>query len=121
MARFGFIRFGCYLLSASWPLSALGQDVADKPDLRLGDEWVFVQTGNEDGKPVDRRWQRRIVELLPDDKVRVTPKYAGIDVFDRSWNYRHPERPTFWPIDFQFPLSVGATWSFASPFGASTT
>lgn len=121
MARFGFIRFGCSLLTAMWSLSALAQEVADKPDLRLGDEWVFREKGVEDGKPVDRTWRRRIVEILPDDKFRVTPKYGSIEVFDRSWNYRHPERPDFWPIDFQFPLRVGASWSFASPYGASTT
>jgi len=121
MPRFCFLKLARCVLAASWTMSALAQDVADKPDLRVGDEWVFVQTGTEDGKPVNRRWQRRIVEMLPDDRIRVTPTYGGVDVFDRSWNPRHPQRPTFWPLDFQFPLSVGAKWSFASPFGASTT
>src|SRR6185369_8426105 len=108
-------------LAVLWPLSAPGQDVAGKPDLRLGDEWVFEYKGNVSGTPFERTWRRRIVEILPDDKFRVAPKYAGVDVFDRSWNRRHPDTPDFWPIDFQFPLRVGASWSYASPFGASTT
>ena len=111
-----FARIACQLLIALWSLSALGQDVADKPDLRLWDEWIFVETGSDEGKPVNRRWRRQIVEILGDDKVRVA-RINGVDVYDRSWNLRHPERPNFWAVDFQFPLRVGAEWSFASPVG----
>lgn len=121
MARLGFRQLACYLLTAVWSLSTHGQDVADKPDLQLGDEWVFVQTGEENGKPVNRQWRRKIVEMLPDETFRVFPKYYGYDVFDRSWNVRLPEQPNSWPIDFQFPLKVGASWSFASPAGAMNT
>jgi hypothetical protein len=97
--------------------STLGQDVADKPDLQLWDEWIFAQTGSDEGKAANRRWWRQIVEILADDKVRVLPRVNGVDVYDRSWNPRHPERPNFWALDFQFPLRVGAEWSYASPVG----
>jgi hypothetical protein len=50
--------------------------------------------------------------------VRVTPSIGEISVFDDSWNPRHPARPEFHPLDFVFPLRVGAEWKFASPPGA---
>ena len=105
-------------LEAIAPLwSTLGQDFADKPELHVGDEWIFAQRGSEDGIAANPRWRRRIVEKLPDDKIRVVPPWRGFDVYDGSWNPRHPERPTSSPLDYQFPLRVGATWSFASPLG----
>lgn len=115
------VRIACVLPTVIWSLSTLGQDVADKPDLQLGDKWIFVQTGSENGKPISRLARRQVVEMLADDKIRVSPRWGEIDVYDRSWNPRHPDRPTFWPLEFQFPLRVGAEWSYASPFGASTT
>jgi hypothetical protein len=104
-----------------WSLSTLGQDVADKPDLQLGDKWTFVYWGRAEGKTFSQPWRRQIVEILADDTIRVSPRYGGIDVYDRSRNPRYPKRPTFWPLDFKFPLRVGAEWSYASPPGASTT
>jgi hypothetical protein len=121
VVRLRLMRFVSYLLVTSWSLPVFGQDVADKPDLRLGDEWVFLETGNEGGKPVNRKWRRKIVEMLPDDTFRVFPKFLDADVFDRSWNVRRPELSNTGSIDFQFPLKVGASWSFASPTGSITT
>ncbi len=95
------------------------QDIVDKPALNVGDLWVFHETGTEAGRPVDRQWRRRIAETLADGMVRVTPKYKGIDVFDASWNPRDPNHPESWAHDFEFPLRVGAEWTFDSPIGAS--
>ncbi len=95
---------------------SLAQPVADKPDLKVGDQWFFRETVIEGGKEVNRPWMRRIEEFLPDEKMRVR-RLAGIDTYDTSWNPIHPDRPEFWPLDFQFPLRVGAEWSFSSPPG----
>ena len=92
--------------------------IADRPGLRPGDQWVFHETGTDAGVSVDRRWSRRVVESLADGMVRVAPPIGDISVFDDSWNPRHPARPEFHPLDFVFPLRVGAEWTFASPPGA---
>jgi len=98
--------------------SAIAEEVADKPELRVGDQILYQQSGSDNGRSVERRWRRRIVERLPDGMFRVEPRMRNIDVFDGSWNHRHPERPDFWPIDFKFPLRVGDAWSYSSPPGA---
>jgi len=98
------------------PLPA--QNIADKPMLKAGDLWVFHQTGTETGKRVDRQWSLRIAGTLADGMVRVTPKHGGTDVYDGSWNPRHPDHPESWGHDFEFPLRVGAEWTFESPIGA---
>lgn len=102
-----------------WPRVSVAQDVASKPELRVGDTWMFHTTGTNDGKAVDYGWRRRIDEISPDGKIHVTRRY-NVDLFDSSWNPIYAERPDFWPVDFQFPLRVGAAWSYASPTGAST-
>jgi len=81
--------------------------------------WTFHTTGVDDGKAVDYAWRRRIEEILPGDRIRVTPHYEA-DVFDSSWNPIYADRPDFIALNFQFPLRVGAAWSYASPAGAST-
>jgi hypothetical protein len=115
-------RFGRGVPYAVWSATrivsalAIAQPVAEKPDLKVGDQWIFHETGIDGGKAVDRRWMRRITELLPDENMRVE-RYAGSDTYDMSWNPTHPDRPEFWPRDLQFPLHVGAGWSYASPPG----
>jgi len=107
------------LIGAAWVRPLLAQDVANKPELRVGDTWTFHMTGEDDGKTIDSAWRRVIVETLPGDRIRVTPPY-NVDTFDGSWNPIYKERPDFWPVDYQFPLRVGASWSYASPVGART-
>lgn len=113
-ATWKILAIAMAVIAASARLS-FAQNVADKPALNVGDLWVFHQTGTEAGKHVDRQWRRQIAETLADGMVRVTPIYNGVSVYDASWNPRHPETPDFWPADFEFPLRVGAEWSFASP------
>ena len=107
------------LIAVAWMRPAFAQEIANKPELRIGDTWMFHMTGNDDGKTVESAWRRVIVEKLPGDKIRVTPPY-NVDVFDDSWNPIYRDRPDFWPVDYRFPLRVGASWSYASPVGAST-
>lgn len=104
----------------AFALIAAAEPVATRPDLRVGDEWVYQGTGDDDGKPYEGRWRRRIEEILPNGHVRVTPKIGGIDVFDASWNAMHPQRTGYVPMVFRFPLRVGDAWSFTSPLGAMT-
>lgn len=100
-------------------VSTFAQDVADKPDLRVGDTWIFHATGENDGKPVDYMWQRRIDAMLPGDRIRVSPRYST-DEYDTSRNPVYRDRPNFSPADFRFPLRVDAEWSYASPVGIAT-
>ena len=109
----------CTLACGACVSSALAQEVAERPDLHVGDTWVFHVTGVDDGKPVDSAWRRRINEILPDGKIRVSPRYET-DTFDTSWNPIYSDHPEFPTPDFQFPLRVGAAWSFASPGGGLT-
>src|SRR4029453_9810518 len=62
------LRASLPLAIAACSLPSARQDIAEKPDLRLGDEWGFHVTGGARGNPVDRRWRRRIVESLPGEK-----------------------------------------------------
>jgi hypothetical protein len=103
------------LLGGLWSVGLYGQVIAEKPDLRVGDRWVFRQTGTEMGKSVDRRFSREVIDIAADGMIRIKNGDGTIRTFDSSWNPRNPQRPEFWPQDFQFPLRVGAEWSFASP------
>jgi hypothetical protein len=108
---------GCFA-AALGVTSARAQEVADAPELHVGDEWIFHVTGTEDGNPVDRKSRRKIVESLPDGRFLIQAPAGAVNVFDSSWNPRLPELPDFWPLDFKFPLKVGDSWTFASPAGA---
>src|SRR5262245_12382924 len=91
--------------------SVLGQEVANRPKLSVGDLWIFHQIGDDDGRPINNTWRRRIEEVLPGDRIRVAPHYST-DLFDTSWNPILRSRPDFPMLDFRFPLSVGASWSY---------
>lgn len=108
------------IATATLAPSAAAEPMAERPELRVGDEWRYHGTGDDDGKPFAGGWRRRIEEILPTGQVRVAPKVGGVDVFDASWNPVHPQRPGHVPAVFRFPLRVGDAWSFASPFGART-
>lgn len=110
----------CAILPAAGFLgttTAGGQPVAEKPDLKVGDQWVFNASGTAWGASGERRWSRRIAEMLPDGLMRVEPRYENFEIHDLSWNPRFPDRPESRPLDFQFPLRVGAEWSYSSPPG----
>src|SRR4029079_10438961 len=107
------IRASLYAVSTLLATPAFAETVADKPGLRPGDQWVFHETGTDAGVGVDRLWARRVTELLTDGSGRVFPPAADTGVFDDSWNPLHPDRPEFHPLDFVFPLRVGAEWTFA--------
>ena len=114
------LTVGCFV-AALVVLPTHAQDVTNAPELHVGDEWVFHQTGTANGDPVDLTWRRKLAESLPDGKFRIEPTTRGFDVVDASWNLRHPMRPDFWAIDFKFPFKVGDSWTFASPAGARDT
>ncbi len=113
-----FLRILLFVIAGPWISTIRAEDVANKPDLQVGDVWFFHATGEDDGNKVDRRWRRRIEEIMPDGRMRVAPLF-DTDLFDASWNpiYRdHPDTPS---IVFRFPMRVGDAWSFAST-GAMT-
>jgi hypothetical protein len=120
MAKAGH-RFMVFLVAMmGYGSPAFGQAAVGKPELYVGDEWTFRETGDDAGTNVDRRWRRRIVEKLPDETIRVEPVYGGVRNFDASWNPRLPTRPSG-SVWFRFPLHVGATWSYESAPGAMTS
>jgi len=50
---------------------------------------------NHRGKPVNRKWQRKIVEMLSTKLSALFPKIFNVDVFDRLGIYRCARRWTF--------------------------
>ncbi len=114
------MRILAFVIALAWISTARAEDVANKPELHVGDVRVFQANGeNEGGKVVNRLWRRRIEEILPDGTIRVSPRLLT-DLFDSSWNPiigDHPEQPY---VLFKFPMHVGDAWSFASPLGAMT-
>jgi hypothetical protein len=52
--RLAFVRGSVALTVPALALSAFGQSVAQKPDLRVGDEWIFHEVGTVDSQPIDR-------------------------------------------------------------------
>jgi hypothetical protein len=114
------IRFrGLFLsLVLRCSLCASGQPAVDNPDLRIGDQWFYHRTGLEAGKATDRRWWRRVVDRLPDGQIRMQRSNGEFDISDSSWNFLNPSHPEFRLRDFQFPLQVGAEWSYSSPMGS---
>lgn len=110
-------RLAAWLIAGAWSMASLGQSVAERPELRVGDRWVFHETGTDAGKEVDRRWSREIVDIASDGVIRVKRRDGNFISFDSSWNPRPADHPDISAHDFEFPLKVGAKWSYSSPPG----
>jgi hypothetical protein len=114
------VRVFAFAITASaWISSAGAEDIATKPELRVGDTWFFQATGEDENGKVDRYWRRRIEEILPDGSIRVSPRILT-DMFDSSWNPIFHDQAEQVPILFRFPMRVGDAWSSTSSLGAIT-
>jgi hypothetical protein len=79
----------------------LAKSPAGRPDLAVGDTWVFRQRRTEGGHDVDRRWSLSIVERQPDALLRIERGNGAIEFYDESWNRRDPQLPEYRPLDLR--------------------
>jgi hypothetical protein len=99
-------------------MSATAQPVAGKPDVRIGDKWEFRQsmTTSASGES-NNTWSRRIIEILPDDRMQVAGEKDQSILVDRSWNEIDPKGAEYSLQAFKFPMSLGASWSYSMRAG----
>jgi len=102
------------LLCSMVPCFSQGLTRADRPEVKVGDNWVFqgsdVRTGEKSPETT-----HTVSEIGP-DKIIVTTG-AGTRTYTRDWNLvevKTGEAVTaaakpYWPT-FQFPLEVGKKW-----------
>ena len=117
MQAYTLHKLSASLVWGMWSISSLGQNLAVRPDLHVGDRWVFHETGTDDGRPIDRRWSREIVEITPDGAIRIKRGDGNLLSFDLSWNPRPANHPEIGHHNFEFPLEVGTKWTYSSSSG----
>jgi len=106
--------FGALL---SLPFSAaMGEEVAEKPTLKVGDQWVFAQTTDSTKESM---WSRRIVAVGADGVANVQVAPDKIQQFDLSWNFIDPRGAEYSRTPYKFPMRVGAEWSFTTKVGTA--
>jgi hypothetical protein len=100
------------------PLSASAQPAADKPVVKVGDKWEFQQSVKTSASgESNETWSRRIVEILPNDRMRVAGEKDQSILADGSWNAIDPKGAEYSLIAFKFPMTVGAAWSYTARAG----
>lgn len=97
--------------------SALAQALirADRPELKIGDTWVYQQSDARTGEK--RGAGTHVLEALGDDRIVVRTGPAGTNTYTRDWNLtemKQGDSVTFaarpaWAY-YQFPLEVGKQW-----------
>src|ERR1700682_2977993 len=95
---------------------ALGQPVAEKPDWKVGDHWEFRATTTP-GDEVTT-WERKIEAFLPDDRIQVRFGNGKLEQYDSAMNFIRDGRADLVVILAQYPLKVGAEWTYATKFSA---
>jgi len=100
------------------PLSVMAQPAADKPGVKVGDKWEFKESVKTSASgESNNTWSRRIVEILPDDRMQVAGGKDQLILVDGSWNAIDPKGAEYSLIAFKFPMSVGAAWSYTARSG----
>ena len=96
---------------------AVAQPTADKPDLKVGDQWEFNQNvkivpGEEKSEP----WSRRVLEIQPDGRTKVV---VGKDTLtlDAMLNRIDARGPEYSVVTYKFPMKVGSEWSYSARAG----
>lgn len=105
--------------------SALAQSLgrADRPELKIGDTWVYQQLDARTGEK--RGAGTQVLEALSDDRIVVRSgsldrqgrEMSGTRIYTRDWNLtevKAGDTVTFtaqpaWAY-YQFPIEVGKTW-----------
>lgn len=95
------------VMAASW-----GQPVAERPDLRAGDNWQFSAVSSTESKTTS--WSRTIVQVLPKNRVEVRHSNDQVYLYDDALNWLgNSEDPR---VLARYPMKVGDTWSFSRRF-----
>lgn len=116
-ARFRLARAFAFGALLTLPFSAaMGQEVAEKPTLKVGDKWVFTQSIDSGKESI---WSRRIVAVGADGVVDVQTGPDKIQQYDISWNFIDPRGAEYSRTPFKFPMRVGAEWSFTTKTGTN--
>ena len=98
-----------------WIALSHAQPTADKPAVKVGDKWEFrVLVKDSLGGDSVTGWSRRIVEILPNDQMRVARGDGTVYLADGSWNEIDSRGAEYSLIDYRFPMTVGATWSYTA-------
>lgn len=97
-------------------VDAFGADVAEKPTLKTGDQWIFAQTTDS---TKESAWSRKISAVASDGAVDVEVGPDKTQQFDASWNLIDSRGPDYSRTPFKFPLRVGEAWSFTTKVGSS--
>ena len=115
------------LMRSLWPvamltagfvaLEAAAQPTADKPELKVGDQWEFnrnikIVPGEEKSEP----WSRRVVEIQPDGRTQVVLDKETVTL-DAMLNRIDPRGPEYSVTTYKFPMKVGSEWSYSARAG----
>ena len=103
----------CFLFLLSTVVCAAEPEVIPRPEIKVGDQWVYSKTNNLT-KQVEWTYQSRVIGVSADG-YRIESKRLDKDApldspqYDLDWNrvggvYSPPRR------DYSFPLAVGKTW-----------
>ena len=96
--------------------AALGAEPAEKPTLKVGDQWTFAQTIDA---TKETTWSRKIINMAPDGVMDVETAPDKTQQFDASWNFIDPRGAEYSRAPFRFPIRVGEAWSFTTKVGNS--
>ena len=98
-------------------LEAAAQPTADKPELKVGDQWEFnrsikIVPGEEKSEP----WSRRVLEIQPDGRTQVVLDKETVTL-DAMLNRIDPRGPEYSVTTYKFPMKVGNEWSYSARAG----
>jgi len=93
---------------------AIAQPVAQKPAIKVGDSWEFRRTADPEGKSTE--WTRTIVELAPNDVVKVRMGDGKVSEYDSALNFMPDGLADHARILVKYPLKVGEEWEMSRKF-----
>jgi hypothetical protein len=99
-------------------LEAAAQPTADKPDLKVGDKWVFNQTVKVvPGEEKSDTWSRRVAEIQPDGRIQLATGKDEMLAFDAMLNRIDQRGPEYSFPTYKFPMKIGSEWSYSARTG----
>jgi hypothetical protein len=81
--------------------AATAQPVAQKPAINVGDAWEFKGVSEPDGKPDD--WTRTIVEVAPNDVLKVRQQNNIVVDYDGALNFMPEGRADYARVLVKYP------------------
>jgi hypothetical protein len=83
-------------------------EVAERPDWKVGDRWVFH--AKSEPPPSESDWSREVKEALADGMFRVATETGRMLTFDEEGNSLDRRGSDYSWRRFNFPLTVGKRW-----------